>query len=96
MKYYEMYGSHIVYVRNLNYSHFPACLTIKNSLFVFYLGCFGTEASLLDCPYDGWRHTDCSHSEDVAVVCDTNVASGCNLFICKNMIIKIIQIKLEI
>ena len=33
------------------------------------VGCTGTESRLIDCPFNGFGVHNCSHSEDVAVVC---------------------------
>ena len=32
--------------------------------------CTGTESTLLDCNHRTWGEEDCSHSEDVGVICD--------------------------
>ena len=39
------------------------------------LRCSGSETSVLQCGYSGWRVTSCSHSEDVSISCGT-AASG--------------------
>jgi len=31
--------------------------------------CNGNEASILECSYDGWGNTSCSHDDDVGIVC---------------------------
>ena len=31
--------------------------------------CTGTEAQLIDCPFDGWFPSYCDHSRDAGVVC---------------------------
>ena len=35
--------------------------------------CNGNEASLLDCKYDGWGETSCTHDNDVGITCIGNV-----------------------
>ena len=39
-------------------------------VFLDELQCTGTEERLLDCPSDGLGRHDCSHFEDVAVICN--------------------------
>ena len=36
------------------------------------LGCDGTEDNIDKCTFNGWNVTDCGHSEDVGVACDTS------------------------
>ena len=31
--------------------------------------CNGNEASILECSYDGWGNTSCSHDDDVGISC---------------------------
>ena len=33
------------------------------------VNCVGTEADILDCEHQEWGENDCSHSEDVGIVC---------------------------
>jgi len=33
------------------------------------VNCAGTEEAISDCPFDGWGNEDCSHDEDVGVIC---------------------------
>ena len=35
--------------------------------------CNGTEITLQDCPFAGWRNHDCTHMEDAGVVCNGNL-----------------------
>ena len=47
------------------------------------LQCTGSENSLDECYFNGWESHDCSHSEDVSVVCaveTTTVSQGINVF----------------
>ncbi|XP_038067608.1 deleted in malignant brain tumors 1 protein-like isoform X3 [Patiria miniata] len=36
------------------------------------LGCYGDESTLADCSHTGWTAHDCSHLEDVGVICSTS------------------------
>ncbi|XP_042360679.1 galectin-3-binding protein A-like [Plectropomus leopardus] len=36
------------------------------------LTCEGTEKHLITCTFKGWGETDCSHKEDVGVICETS------------------------
>lgn len=36
--------------------------------------CDGTETSLLACTHSQWRQHDCSHSEDVGVLCHSDTS----------------------
>ncbi|XP_020503153.2 galectin-3-binding protein A [Labrus bergylta] len=42
------------------------------------LHCKGTENYLSTCSFKGWGLTDCSHKEDVGVICETDVIPGTN------------------
>lgn len=33
--------------------------------------CEGEELSLFSCPFSGWGNEDCSHGEDISVICDS-------------------------
>lgn len=35
--------------------------------------CSATETRLTDCQFNNWNNTDCTHEEDVGVICPSNV-----------------------
>ena len=52
----------------------PCCATYGEGLGRIWLdgvNCAGSEASLLDCPHDGWGNHNCRHKEDANILCYT-------------------------
>lgn len=39
------------------------------------LNCLGTEAKLANCLFSNWGEHDCTHAEDVGVICPTSSVS---------------------
>lgn len=48
------------------------------------LECSGDESTISECPFSGWGNEDCSHSEDVGVVCTSTTESE-GLYFAKRM-----------
>jgi len=39
------------------------------------VNCTGEELSLTECKHNVWGHNDCSHEEDVAVICNQTLST---------------------
>ena len=48
------------------------------------VNCRGDETSLAACRHGAWYKTDCTHSEDVGVICDTG--DLCKLSLIKKLV----------
>ena len=61
------------------------------------LNCQGSEKDISACGSSGWGHSDCSHSEDVSVICGEYICCSTNVSIIYSVnIYKPLQRKLKI
>ena len=43
----------------------------KDPIWTDFFHCGGREASIFDCPHNGWSIENCSHKDDASVICNT-------------------------
>ncbi|CAC5371202.1 PRSS12 [Mytilus coruscus] len=70
----------MVVCRQLGYSNGTSLGALvkdgTGSILLDDLNCTGRESKLMYCPSSGWKKHDCTHSEDVGVLCNNRVNGG--------------------